>query len=126
MRSFPFQADCSRGCTTASFLLLYHDPRYGAVLARVALSLFVVIVLVCCDPFCALQAYIEGVRASSNFNIIALDLKKKLKNNSFVGNSGHFDNEFDFARTEGFEGTEVDHIKPQKFVLVSSVGHRSS
>ena len=83
--------------------------------ARIALSLFVVMVLVCCDPFCALQAYFEGVKASSNFNIIALDHKKKLKNNTF----GHFDNEIDFDHTEGFEGTEVDHIKPQKIVLVS-------
>ena len=82
------------------------------------LSLFVVMVLVCCDPFCALQAYFEGVKASSNFNIIALDHKKKLKNNTFVANTGHFDNEIDFAHTEGFEGTEVDHIKPQKIVLV--------
>ena len=76
-------------------------------------------VLVCCDPFCALQAYFEGVKASSNFNIIALDHKKKLKNNTFVANTGHFDNEIDFAHTEGFEDTEVDHIKPQKIVLVS-------
>ena len=43
-----------------------------------------------------------------------------MKNNTFVGNTGHFDNEIDFAHTEGFEGTEVDHIKPQKVVLVSS------
>ena len=76
-------------------------------------------VLVCCDPFCALQSYFEGVKASSNFNIIALDHKKKLKNNTFVANTGHFDNEIDFAHTEGFEDTEVDHIKPQKIVLVS-------
>ena len=57
-------------------------------------------VLVCCDPFCALQAYFEGVKASSNFNIITLDHKQKLKNNTFVANTGHFDNEFDFAHTE--------------------------
>ena len=44
---------------------------------------------------------------------------KKLKNNTFVGNTGHFDNEVDLAGSEGFEGTEVDHIKPQKIVLVS-------
>ena len=73
-------------------------------------------VLVCYDPICALQAYFEGVKASFNFNIIALDHKKKLNHNTFVGNTGHFDNEIDFARTEGFGGTEVDHIKPQKIV----------
>ena len=44
---------------------------------------------------------------------ITLDHNKKLKNNTFVRNTRHFDNEFDFACTEGFEGTEVDHIMPQ-------------
>ena len=78
-------------------------------------------VLVCYDPLCALQAYFEGVKASFNFNIIALDHKKNLNNNTFVGNTGHFHNEIDFARTEGFGGTEVDHIKLQKFVLFSSL-----
>ena len=95
------------------------SARLCANTARIALLLFVVMVLVCCDPFCALQAYFEGVKASFNFNIIALDHKKNLNNNTFVGNTGHFDNEIDFARTEGFEDTEVDHIKPQKVVLVS-------
>ena len=49
-------------------------------------------------------------------SFITLDHKKKLKNSTFVGNTGHFDNEVDFAGSEGFEGTEVYHIKPQKFV----------
>ena len=47
----------------------------------------------------------------------------KLKYNTFVGNTGHFDNEVDVAGSDGFEGTELDHIKPKKIVLVSPVGH---
>ena len=49
-------------------------------------------------------------------SVIILDHKKKLKNNTFVGNTGHFGNEVDLPGSEGFEGTEVDHIKPQKIV----------
>ena len=60
------------------------------------------------DIFCFLNEY------------HTFDHMKKLKNNTFVGNTGHFDNKIDFAHTEAFEGTEVDHIKPQKIVLVSS------
>ena len=56
-------------------------------------------------------------------SFITLDHKKLLKNSTFVGNTGHFDNKIDFAHTEAFEGTEVDHIKHQKIVLVSPVGH---
>ena len=37
----------------------------------------------------------------SSTGTITLDHKTKLKNNTFVGNTGHYDNEFDFAGTEG-------------------------
>ena len=76
-----------------------------------------------CGPFCALQACCEGVQVEfvmPEFDVFVsltstntLDHNKKLKNSTFVRNTGHFDNEFDFACTEGFEGTEVDHIMPQ-------------
>ena len=39
---------------------------------------------------------------------ITVDHKKLLKNSTFVGNTGHFDNEVDFAGSEGLD------IKPQK------------
>ena len=51
---------------------------------------------------------------------------KKLKYDTFVGNAGHFDNEVDLACSEGLDGTEVDHIKPQKIAIVSAVGHGAS
>ena len=55
--------------------------------------------------------------------VITLDHKKKLKNNTLFGNTGHFDNNSTLVSSEGFEGTEGYHIKPQKIVLVSPVGH---
>ena len=42
-------------------------------------------------------------------SFITLDHKKLLKNSTFVGNTGHFDNEVDFAGSEGLD------IKPLKF-----------
>ena len=35
--------------------------------------------------------------------------KKKLKNNTFVGNTGHFGNEVDLAGSEGFEESKFWH-----------------
>ena len=83
-----------------------------------------------CDPFCALQACFEGVRvvaietvvseidifvsSMGNFNTVTLGHMKKLKNNAFVGNTGHIDNETDLAGSEGLGGMEVVNIKPQK------------
>ena len=43
----------------------------------------------------------------SSTSFITLDHKKLLKNSTFVGNTGHFDNEVDFAGSEGLD------IKPQ-------------
>ena len=63
-----------------------------------------------CGPFCALQECCEGVQVEfvmpefdifvSSTSTITLD-HNKLKNNTFVENNGHFENEFDFA---GFKG----------------------
>merc|ERR1712070_1288029 len=81
------------------------------------------------DPICALQACMEGFQVSplesvvgdmdifvtttGNFNIITVDMMKKMKNNAIVGNIGHFDNEIDMAGLEGTEGIKVENIKPQ-------------
>ena len=84
-----------------------------------------------CGPFCALQECCEGVQVEfvmpefdifvSSTSTITLD-HNKLKNNTFVENNGHFDNEFDFAGTKGLD------IKPQR--IVSSfpffTGHHAS
>ena len=75
--------------------------------------------LAVCGPFCALQACCEGVQVEidifdSSTSIITLDHKKKLKNNTFVGNTGHYDNEFDFASAEGLghQASEVRFVFP--------------
>ena len=49
------------------------------------------------------------VSSTGNFNISM----KKLKNNAFVGNTGHVDDEIDLAGSEGLEGM------PQKIVSSS-------
>merc|ERR1711903_27685 len=91
------------------------------------------------DPICALQACMEGfqvvaldevvgeidifISSTGNFKIIALEHMKKMKNNAIVGNIGHFDNEIDMAGLEGFEGIEVENIKPQVDRFVFPDGH---
>ena len=76
-----------------------------------------------CDPIGALQAVIVVlqvvaietimseidivVSSTGNCNISTLDHLKKLKNNAFVGNTGHFDNEIDLAGSEGLEGMKA-------------------
>ena len=53
------------------------------------------------------------VSSTGNFNIITLEHMKKMKNNSIVGNIGHFDNDIDTAGFEGLPGTKCENIKPQ-------------
>merc|ERR1711920_538035 len=81
------------------------------------------------DPICALQACMEGfqvaplesvvgeidifVTTTGNFNIITVEMMKKMKNNAIVGNIGHFDNEIDMAGLEGTQGIKIENIKPQ-------------
>ena len=45
--------------------------------------------------------------STCNFNIITLVHMEMLKNNAIVGNIGHFDNEIEFADSEGLEGMKV-------------------
>merc|ERR1712070_832725 len=82
-----------------------------------------------CDPICALQACMEGfqvaplesvvgeidifVTTTGNFNIITVEMMKKMKNNTIVGNIGHFDNEIDMEGLEGTQGIKIENIKPQ-------------
>merc|ERR1712199_65203 len=64
-----------------------------------------------------------GVSCTGNFNIVTLDLMKKMKNNAIVGNIGHFDNEIDMAGLEGLEGIKVENIKPQVDRFIFPDGH---
>merc|ERR1739845_74323 len=93
-----------------------------------------------CDPICALQACMEGFQvvtmeevvgeidiftsATGNFNIITLEHLKKMKNNSIVGNIGHFDNEIDMAGLEDPKNNiKVENIKPQVDRFLFPDGH---
>merc|ERR1711870_46468 len=64
------------------------------------------------------------VTTTGNFNIITVDMMKKMKNNAIVGNIGHFDNEIDMAGLEGSEGIKIENIKPQvdRFVFPNGNG----
>ena len=50
------------------------------------------------------------VSSTGNFNIITLDHMNKLKNIAFVGNTGHFDNEINFAALTVDDKTAKLHI----------------
>ncbi len=81
------------------------------------------------DPICALQAAMDGyavkkmsnaigeadivVTATGNFNIIAGEHFKKMKDKAIVCNIGHFDNEIDMAWLNKNYGQTKDTIKPQ-------------
>merc|ERR1711885_88444 len=63
------------------------------------------------------------VSCTGNFNIVTLDLMKKMKNNAIVGNIGHFDNEIEMEQLEKFPGIKVENIKPQVDRFVFPDGH---
>jgi adenosylhomocysteinase len=48
-----------------------------------------------------------------NFNICPVAAMAKMKNNTIVGNIGHFDNEIDLAGLEAFPGIKKNEIKAQ-------------
>ena len=76
-----------------------------------------------CELLCVLEASFKGVQASclKSTSLFSqritstsafLHLMKKMKNNVFVGNTAHLDNEIDFAGSEVMEGVKVGSIKP--------------
>merc|ERR1712056_91904 len=116
----------------------YGDVGKGSAFAMRGAGARVIVAEI--DPICALQACMEGfqvatlesvvgeidifVTTTGNFNIITLDMMKKMKNNAIVGNIGHFDNEIDMAGLEGADGIKIENIKPQvdRFVFPSGNG----
>jgi len=93
------------------------------------------------DPICGLQALMEGmdlvvlddvianadivVTATGNKGIIMVNQIAKMKNNSILGNIGHFDNEIDMAGLENYDGIKKINIKPQvdRWVFPDGHGH---
>merc|ERR1712003_526402 len=60
---------------------------------------------------------------TGNFKIITLEIMKKMKNNTIVGNIGHFDNEIEMEKLESCPGIKVENIKPQVDRFVFPDGH---
>ncbi len=81
------------------------------------------------DPICALQAAMEGyevttvddalaeadiyVTATGNRDVITAEHMSRMKDQAIVCNIGHFDNEIQMDRLEGWPGIERMEIKPQ-------------
>ena len=67
------------------------------------------------------------VSSTGNYQHQRFGPQKKLKNVSLVGNTGYFDNELDFAGSEGLDGVKVVNIKPHVdpfvFPVVLSLSH---
>jgi len=116
----------------------YGDVGKGCAQAMKAAGARVMITEI--DPICALQAAMEGyqvvpledvisevdivVTATGNKNILMVDQMARMKNNSIVGNIGHFDNEIDMAGILKYAGIKRINIKPQvdKFVFPAGNG----
>merc|ERR1712174_82198 len=116
----------------------YGDVGKGSAFAMRGAGARVIVAEI--DPICALQACMEGFQVSplesvvgeidifvtttGNFNIITVDMMKKMKNNAIVGNIGHFDNEIDMAGLESSEGIKIENIKPQvdRYVFPNGIG----
>ena len=81
------------------------------------------------DPICALQAAMEGyevttmddaapradifVTCTGNVDVITLDHMRKMKDRAIVCNIGHFDNEIQVDKLNGYPGIKHTVIKPQ-------------
>ena len=81
------------------------------------------------DPICALQAAMEGfevktventldeadiyVTTTGNKDIIRIEHMEKMKDQAIVCNIGHFDNEIQVDKLEGYSGIRKINIKPQ-------------
>ncbi len=81
------------------------------------------------DPICALQAAMEGfevktmedalsegniyVTTTGNKDVITAEHMSKMKDQAIVCNIGHFDNEIQVSKLQGWPGIEKLNIKPQ-------------
>lgn len=79
------------------------------------------------DPICALQASMEGYQVSlledvvseadifitttGNRDVITVEHMRKMKENAFVANIGHFDDEIDVYGLENYPGIKVTEVK---------------
>ena len=91
-------------------MTIVDKPRYCADTARFVLPLTVVLVLECCLPNVTLSSPCRRTLKVSRRRLLCFPNGyhlfghvNMLKNNAFVGNTGHFDNEIKLAGSEGLE-----------------------
>jgi adenosylhomocysteinase len=91
------------------------------------------------DPICALQAAMEGFEVSTiedalgeanifvtttgNKDVITIDHLNRMKDQAIVCNIGHFDNEIQVDKLNGFPGIKKVNIKPQVDKYIFPKGH---
>mmetsp|Transcript_10299 Transcript_10299/g.15387 ORF Transcript_10299/g.15387 Transcript_10299/m.15387 type:complete len:472 (+) Transcript_10299:17-1432(+) len=115
----------------------YGDVGKGCAAAMRACGARVVVTEI--DPICALQACMEGfqvlqlekvlgtgdifITATGNKGVIMASHMQRMKNNSIVGNIGHFDNEIDMDGLHQVPGVTCETIKPQVDRYLFQDGH---
>ncbi len=91
------------------------------------------------DPICALQAAMEGyqvvtvedalseanifVTATGNCRVIRIEHMEKMLDQAIVCNIGHFDDEIEVDKLEGYPGIKKTNIKPQVDKYTFPDGH---
>ena len=115
----------------------YGDVGKGCAQSLRAFGAHVIVTEI--DPICALQAAMEGfqvqtveetlgngdiyVTATGNRDIIRIEHMKKMKDQAIVCNIGHFDNEIQVEKLDGFPGIKKVNIKPQVDKYTFPDGH---
>jgi adenosylhomocysteinase len=115
----------------------YGDVGKGSAQSLQGLGARVIVTEV--DPICALQAAMAGyevktventlgigdiyVTTTGNKDIITLEHMKKMKDQAIVCNIGHFDNEIQMAKLNGYKGIKKVNIKPQVDKYIFPEGH---
>ena len=105
----------------------YGDVGKGSAQSLRSLGARVIITEI--DPICALQAAMEGyevttvedtlgkadiyVTATGNRDVLRIEHMEKMKDQAIVCNIGHFDNEIQVSKLEGYPGIKKVNIKPQ-------------
>ncbi|HEX3029735.1 MAG TPA: adenosylhomocysteinase [Clostridia bacterium] len=115
----------------------YGDVGKGCAQSMQGLGARVIVTEV--DPICALQAAMAGyevktvedtlgigdiyVTTTGNVDIIRLEHMVKMKDQAIVCNIGHFDDEIQMAKLNGYKGIKKVNIKPQVDKYIFPEGH---
>ena len=72
----------------------------------------------CCAAAPGIKSVVSELDIFISSAVIALDRMNKLKNNAFVGHTGHFDNAINLAGSEVLENRKIDNTEPRKICFV--------